>query len=160
MLERGINLARVNPKNQDPEKLRILWEIETAIRKAGIADTEEQQVAEQHIFEDDPRFTFNSDTGEVKMSNGTTFRFTPTENKVFTILVRNRGRLVLKEDILERVWGENGDEDLLKKYLQRVRKKLEPQKNAKDSTFISSIHGRGYRMVRNNSGAQPIPPNI
>ena len=37
MLERGINLARVNPKNQDPEKLRILWEIETAIRKAGIS---------------------------------------------------------------------------------------------------------------------------
>ena len=116
-------------------------------------------MAEQYIF-NDRRFKFNSDTRQVEMSNGTTFRFTPTENKVFTILVRNCGRLVPKEDILKKVWGENVDDNLLKKYVQKIRQKLEPETKAKDRTVISSIHGHGYMMVRDNSGEQSIPPNV
>lgn len=71
---------------------------------------------------------------------------TSTEFRLLHLLVKNRG-MVLSHQNLERVlWDAEVDsKDLLKKYVQRLRRKLGD--DASNPRWIASIKGVGYRFV-------------
>ena len=55
-------------------------------------------------------------------------RLTPTEWQVLDMLVRNPGKLISQQQLLNRIWGpeHSGDTNYLRVYLRYLRRKLEP----------------------------------
>jgi two-component system KDP operon response regulator KdpE len=79
---------------------------------------------------------------------GAPVKLTPVEYKLLYHLVRNAGRLMPHEALLNRVWGpEHGaTTDYLKVYISRLRAKLEPTPDS--PRYIETERGLGYRFVK------------
>jgi two-component system OmpR family response regulator/two-component system response regulator CpxR len=87
----------------------------------------------------------NPATYEVFLENHR-ITLTSTEFRLLHLLVRNRGTVVTRHTLEQTLWGEHVDSyGLVKKYIQRLRKKLGD--NARDPSWIASIHGVGYRFI-------------
>ena len=71
--------------------------------------------------------------------------FTPKENDLLMLLVRNQGQILSKEQILDRVWGfeYEGDPRTVDTTIKRIRKKLGSRKE-----LVQTIRGRGYRFQK------------
>jgi DNA-binding response OmpR family regulator len=79
---------------------------------------------------------------------GQPVRLTPVEYKLLYHLVRNVGRLMPHQALLDRVWGADADAttDHLKVFISRLRAKIEPDRDGPH--FIETERGIGYRFVR------------
>ena len=86
----------------------------------------------------------NSDTYEAYLGSKR-LQLTPTEFKLLHLLARNRN-MTLSQDFIQRIlWvGEVNAGDTLKKYIQRLRRKL--GEDARNPTWIKTVHGVGYRF--------------
>ena len=70
---------------------------------------------------------------------------TPTETKLLYILIRNGGRIVTTDFLLNRIWPmEDAQEDRLHVHVHRLRRKIEVDHN--DPTYIIAERGTGYRF--------------
>jgi DNA-binding response OmpR family regulator len=77
--------------------------------------------------------------------NGDAVSLTPTESKLLYILVRNQGRIVTTDFILNRIWPmEDAQEDRLHVHIHRLRKKIEPDPN--EPFYIVAERGTGYKF--------------
>ena len=74
-------------------------------------------------------------------------KLTPIEYKLLYYLVRSEGKVVSRQCLMEKIWGiEYLDQgDYLRKYVHRLRKKLQNGHNA--SPYIVTEPGVGYRLV-------------
>jgi DNA-binding response OmpR family regulator len=72
---------------------------------------------------------------------------TPTEMKLLLELAKQPGRAVSREDLMDRVWGENyvGGSNIVDVYIRRLRRKLE--RAPANPRIIQSARGIGYRLV-------------
>lgn len=78
--------------------------------------------------------------------NGKSVSLTPTEAKLLYILVRNAGRIVTTEFLLNRIWPmQDAQEDRLHVHVHRLRRKIETNPNA--PSYIVAERGTGYRFV-------------
>ena len=76
--------------------------------------------------------------------DGTAVSLTPTEAKLLYILVRNRGRVVTTDFLLNRIWPlEDAQEDRLHVHIHRLRKKIESEE---EIGYIEAVRGTGYRF--------------
>jgi DNA-binding response OmpR family regulator len=77
---------------------------------------------------------------------GAPVKLTPMEYKLLYHLVRNVGRLLPHQTLLERVWGEEygATPEYLKVFISRLRAKIEP---AGSMRYIENERGLGYRFV-------------
>lgn len=77
-------------------------------------------------------------------------KLTPTEFNLLTQLVKNEGRVLTHQLLLEKVWGSGYTDavEYLRKYIQRLREKLEEQPS-NPKMFISE-RGLGYKFVSMN----------
>ncbi|HEV7214494.1 MAG TPA: response regulator transcription factor [Chloroflexota bacterium] len=84
--------------------------------------------------------------------HGERVNLTPIEFKLLYHLVRNAGRVLPQQTLLDRVWGEDYDatSDYLKVYISRLRAKLERDS---DIHYIETVRGLGYRFVRPKDSA-------
>lgn len=84
---------------------------------------------------------------------------TPIELRLLVELVRNQGRVMTREDLLESVWGYGylGDSRLVDMAIKRLRDKLgDPPE---DPPYIATVRGAGYRLEADPSGeAVPEQP--
>jgi two-component system KDP operon response regulator KdpE len=80
--------------------------------------------------------------------DGQLVKMTPTEYNLLFLLVRNAGRVVPFETLLDKVWGpEYRDQlDYLKTYISRLRKKLEEEPDK--PRYLLTERGLGYRFVK------------
>src|SRR5262245_66126534 len=70
----------------------------------------------------------------------------PKEFAVLLYLVRNPGRLVTKDELIEAVWPETTVTDgVLKVSIRKIRATLND--NSKSPQFIETAHRRGYRFI-------------
>ncbi|MCC7106467.1 MAG: response regulator transcription factor [Chloroflexi bacterium] len=78
---------------------------------------------------------------------GEEVKLTPVEYKLLYHLVRNAGRLMPHQALLDRVWGDDygATTDYLKVFISRLRAKIEPPEGPH---FIETERGLGYRFVR------------
>ncbi|MRK00757.1 MULTISPECIES: response regulator [Aeromicrobium] len=78
--------------------------------------------------------------------DGVIIHLTPTEWKIVSVLVRNRGRLVRQADLLHEVWGPGYEQETnyLRVHLASIRRKLEPDPG-EPRLFITEA-GLGYRF--------------
>jgi two-component system KDP operon response regulator KdpE len=85
-------------------------------------------------------------TRTVSVAGSEPIRLTPLEFRLLFLLMSHRGHVVETEELVERVWGyaDSGSRDLARGLISRLRTKLGD--DAKDSRFIETIAGVGYRI--------------
>ncbi|MFH1560078.1 MAG: response regulator transcription factor [Chloroflexota bacterium] len=94
--------------------------------------------------------TINPATYEVHL-DGQHISMTPTEFKLLYLLSKNRGAVVHHRLLEQALWGDRVESaSLVKKYVQRVRKKLSD--NPGHPQWIASVHGTGYRFIGPREG--------
>jgi DNA-binding response OmpR family regulator len=90
----------------------------------------------------DDRLLINFPQREV-LVDGQRVSLTPTETKLLYILVRNSGRIVTTEFLLNRIWPmEDAKEDRLHVHVHRLRGKIEQDSN--NPIYIVAERGIGY----------------
>lgn len=76
---------------------------------------------------------------------GQAVSLTPTEARLLYILVRNDGRIVTTDFLLNRLWPlENAQEDRLHVHIHRLRRKIEADPD--EPAYIIAERGTGYRF--------------
>ncbi|NUT94985.1 MAG: response regulator transcription factor [Saccharothrix sp.] len=77
---------------------------------------------------------------------GTEVHLTRTEFRLLVELVSAAGRIVTREQLLQRVWGYDyfGDTRLLDVHIRRLRRKVEPDPD--DPSLVLTVRGAGYRV--------------
>ena len=71
---------------------------------------------------------------------------TPTEFKLLTAFVRNRGRVLTREKLLDEAWGQGTflTDRVVDNHVVALRKKIEPEPSV--PRFLISVRGMGYRF--------------
>ena len=93
-----------------------------------------------------PEFSIDLAAKRATNAAGTDIRLTPTEWGIVELLVRNRGKLVTKRQMLREVWGYEYEKDTpyLRVHMAAIRRKLEPD-TSKPVYFLTEA-GMGYRF--------------
>lgn len=73
-----------------------------------------------------------------------TVYLTPNEFEILRLLARHMGKVLSADAILSRIWGPEriGEPDLVKQYIYRLRKKIEPDPSA--PRYLHTVRGAGY----------------
>lgn len=111
--------------------------VKAALRRTVMnSEVKEPTVQVGDLFVD-----FNSN--RVMLANREVF-LSDTEYRLLTYLARNAGRIVTRDQILERIWGEEytGEDHLLHVTIGRLRQKLEDP--ARKPKYILTRRGIGY----------------
>jgi DNA-binding response OmpR family regulator len=85
------------------------------------------------------------DRAEIRRS-GASVDVTALELRLLGALVRARGRVLTREQLIQQAWGENtyvGDR-VVDTHILNLRKKIEPR--AAQPRFLKSVRGLGYRL--------------
>lgn len=87
------------------------------------------------------------DEGVVRHQDGTELHLTSTEFRLLTDLASVNGKVLSREDLLERVWGYDyfGDSRLVDVHIRRLRTKIEP--DPANPTYLVTVRGTGYKLV-------------
>ncbi|HEY7931853.1 MAG TPA: response regulator transcription factor [Acidimicrobiales bacterium] len=87
------------------------------------------------------------DEGVVRNSDGSELHLTSTEFRLLTDLASVNGKVLSREDLLERVWGYDyfGDSRLVDVHIRRLRMKIEP--DPANPTYLVTVRGTGYKLV-------------
>src|SRR5262249_37898474 len=90
---------------------------------------------------------FSLDPGERVLSHdGTPLTLTPKVFDTLLCLVRNRGRVLTKDELLKEIWPDAFVEEVnLAVNISTLRKAL--GEGPKDGRYIVTVPGRGYRFV-------------
>jgi DNA-binding response OmpR family regulator len=86
------------------------------------------------------------DFGKMQVSlNGIPVKLSATEYKLLELLIRNKGQVLTRGVILERIWDSDGnyiDENTLNVHIRRLRQKIET--DPKKPQYIITVFGIGY----------------
>jgi DNA-binding response OmpR family regulator len=105
-----------------------------------------------HLIDNTPRnirvkdIEINIDTHEV-FKSGTPLDLTYTQFRLLYLLVTHRETIFSRDEILEKVWGENVyvTDRTVDVHVKRLREKL--GEKMQPSRYIQTIHGLGYRFA-------------
>lgn len=87
------------------------------------------------------KFVFDFDLYTVHKDNGEDIKLTVKEMKIIHILYLNQGNVVMRDAIMDHVWGPEycGEDRLIDTHIKNIRKKLE-------ADIIITVKGIGYRL--------------
>lgn len=94
-------------------------------------------------------FTFDFEWMEFR-KNGQLIELSKTEQRLLRILVENRGRVLSRETLMERVWPDGAEyveENALSVTVKRLRDKLEDTPSKPH--FLKTVYGIGYTWAVN-----------
>lgn len=91
-------------------------------------------------------FTMNADETEVK-KNDVALDLTAKEIGLMAMFIHNPNRILSKETLFERVWGEDfyGADNTMMVHIRRLRAKIE--EDASNPNYIVTVKGLGYKFV-------------
>lgn len=155
-MEREIGIIMVTAKNQDIDKIEGL--------EAGSDDyiskpfnpreltlrikSLERRLMQNKENEDDKVIevgAFKLDKASRKFyKNDVEIDLTPTEYSVMVLFLENQGEAISRDEILDKVWGEDfiGDSKIVDVNIRRLRTKIEADSSKPD--FIKTVWGVGY----------------
>lgn len=99
---------------------------------------------------EDKPFTFGrvevDYAGRVLRVSGEPVECTPKEFDLLRFLIRNRGRVLSRDQILNKVWGYDyyGTPRTIDNFVQKLRQKVE--RDAQDPDHILTVRGIGYKF--------------
>lgn len=103
---------------------------------------------------------FQLDIAERLLTNGSGKRLPLSDNAFETlcILVKNAGRLVAKNDLMDQVWKDSFvEENNLDKCIHAIRRALGEKPG--EQKFIETVRRHGYRFVADVNRIEPSVPN-
>lgn len=117
----------------------LLARLRAAVRRATVATGADNPVVETKSFVVDLSI-------KKVIKNGAEVHLTPTEWGMLEMLVRNRGKLVGREELLREVWGPKyaTETHYLRVFLAQLRRKLEDDPSR--PTHLLTEAGMGYRF--------------
>ena len=117
----------------------MLARLRAAVRRAAAATETDEPVVETDSFTVDL-------AAKRVIKDGTEVHLTPTEWGMLEMLVRNRGKLVGREELLKEVWGPAYAKEThyLRVYLAQLRRKLEDDPSHPKHLLTEA--GMGYRF--------------
>ena len=85
------------------------------------------------------------DAGVVRLA-GAEVHLTRTEFRLLGELASNPGKVMSREDLLERVWARDyfDDERLVDVHVRRLRTKIEP--DPANPRYVVTVRGMGYKL--------------
>ena len=120
--------------------MELIAKIIALLRRAGNASGN----GASHPLLERGDLVINPATYEVLLG-GRPITLTPTEFRLLYLLARNTNATLSHEFLKTSLWGDKVDAaPLLKKYVQRLRRKLEENPGA--PRRVISVHGIGYRL--------------
>ncbi len=117
----------------------LLARLRAAVRRAAASTGADEPVVKTR--------SFTVDLAAKKVTkNGTEVHLTPTEWGMLEMLVRNRGKLVGREELLKEVWGPKYAKEThyLRVFLAQLRRKLEDDPSRPNHLLTEA--GMGYRF--------------
>src|SRR5882762_11624329 len=117
----------------------LLARLRAAVRRAVVATGADNPIVETKSFLVDL-------SAKRVIKNGAEVHLTPTEWGMLEMLVRNRGKLVGREELLREVWGPKYAKEThyLRVYLAQLRRKLEDDPSR--PVHLLTEAGMGYRF--------------
>lgn len=121
-----------------PFRLReLMARIKAILRRSGtVVDNNLVMIGENKL---------NTSAGKM-YRNGEEILLTAMEYKLLLVFVANRGRILSREQILDKIWDEAGNfvnDNTLTVYIKRLRAKLGETEDVK---YIKTIRGLGYQL--------------
>ncbi|MBD0292935.1 MAG: response regulator transcription factor [Jiangellaceae bacterium] len=117
----------------------LVARLRALLRRTGSRDGAEPKP----IVDDDLEIRLDS---AMVVRNGHPVSLTRTELKLLAELANARGRVLSREELLERVWGYDyfGDSRLVDVHIRRLRAKIEAEPAA--PRHVITVRGMGYRF--------------
>ncbi len=71
---------------------------------------------------------------------------TPVEFKLLSVLIRHRGRVLSRNELLDEVWGRDSlvTDRVVDTHILNLRKKIEPEPS--QARYVVAVRGAGYRF--------------
>lgn len=122
----------------------VLARVETVLRRTQKADAEEKK---RYLVIGDDYITVDFMYRKVE-KQGMEIHLTPTEYKIFELLVKSPGRVYSREQIISYALEDefDGFERSLDCYIKNIRRKLEPE--GKEPRYFVTVYGVGYKFVQ------------
>ena len=130
----------------------LLARVRSALRRGGLGrengkDATVEPEGTSKLEFGDTTVDFGSMTGN---KAGAAFSLTPKETELLRCFVKNEGRVVSRETLLEEVWDIDADSDIttrsVDQHVARLRQKIE--KDPANPRHLHTVHGAGYRFER------------
>jgi two-component system KDP operon response regulator KdpE len=128
----------------------LIARVQAVLRRAGSANIETEPS--------------NFHNGEIEIEwrsrqvyvRGERVKLSPTEFKILSCLIKNRGWIVTHEQLLEKAWGPNyvGDKSFVKLYIRYLRQKIE--ENPHNPRLILTERGVGYYFAQANEEVSAV----
>lgn len=120
-----------------PFSVELLYRRIAAVLRRSYTDREKEIFSYKELSVDFSRMQASISEVPVKLS--------ATEYKLLELLIRNKGQVLTRSTILEKIWDCNEnyiDENTLNVHIRRLRSKIE--KDPKNPRFIITVFGIGY----------------
>lgn len=120
-----------------PFSTEILYQRIAAVLRRSQKSSQNEVFMYKNLSVDFPRMLVTVSGSPVKLS--------ATEYKLLEMLIRNKGQVLTRSRILEKIWDCNEnyiDENTLNVHIRRLRKKIES--DPKNPEFIITVFGVGY----------------
>ena len=136
-------LVNIAPRMRAAERQRLLFAFRV---KAQLRRAEYRQSAEQPHAITIGELTIDPD-GCRASKNGKDLELTAKEFEILYDLAQNRGRVISRERLYERIWGEDsfGCDNTMMVHIRHLREKIED--NPATPKYIITMKGLGYKLV-------------
>ena len=118
----------------------LLARIKAVLRRSSILKVEKEE-----LYYENGRFKIDFERHEVLINNKK-IDVTLKEFELLGILIRNRGKILRREILLDKIWGYEyiGETRTVDVHIRYLRKKIE--EDDKNPKLIETIRGVGYRF--------------
>lgn len=124
----------------------VAFRVKAQLRRVGYYETQTSSPSNTPETIAVGPFSITHDETEV-LRDGESLELTAKEVGLMACFMRNPNRILSKETLFERVWGEDfyGADNTVMVHIRRLREKIED--NPSKPTFITTIKGLGYKLI-------------
>lgn len=142
----GLNIGADDYVTKPFRPLELLARVNSQIRRySRFLNMVKKEEVNENIFEAGG-LELNLDTKEVFVDEKPV-KLTPSEFKILSLLIRNKGRVFSAEEIYERVWNEQAvTTDTIMVHVRNIREKIEI--NPKNPKYLKVVWGVGYKIEK------------
>ncbi|MEG2017670.1 MAG: response regulator transcription factor [Clostridium sp.] len=142
----GLNIGADDYVTKPFRPLELLARVNSQLRRySRFLNMVQKEEVNENIFEAGG-LVLNLDTKEVFVDEKSV-KLTPSEFKILSLLIRNKGRVFSAEEIYERVWKEQAvTTDTIMVHVRNIREKIEI--NPKNPKYLKVVWGVGYKIEK------------
>ena len=142
----GLNIGADDYITKPFRPLELLARVNSHLRRySRFLNMVDKKEVNENLFEAGG-LQLNLETKEVFVDEKQV-KLTPSEFKILSLLIQNKGRVFSAEEIYERVWNEQAiNTDTIMVHVRNIREKIEI--DAKKPKYLKVVWGVGYKIEK------------